>query len=67
MPEFTTSCTYELAKRHFRDLPNRRLPTVAAACGVSLTCHHDALADARACAGIAIWMEKHAWGETSDS
>ena len=34
LPEFTTSCTYELAKLHFRGLPNRQLPTVAAACGV---------------------------------
>ena len=56
VPEFTTSCTYELAKVHCHSLPNRRLPSVAAACGVSLGRHHDALEDARACAGIAIWL-----------
>ncbi|MEN9359315.1 MAG: hypothetical protein RL095_850 [Verrucomicrobiota bacterium] len=57
-PEFTTSCTYQMAVQHCQDLPNRQLPTVAAACGVELSRHHDALADARACAGIAIWMQK---------
>lgn len=35
-------------------LPNHRLQTVAAACGYDLTRHHHALADAEACAHIAM-------------
>lgn len=58
LPEFISSCTYEMAKVQCRDLPNRQLPTVAAACGVELSRHHDALADARACAGIAMKLQQ---------
>lgn len=35
-------------------LPNHQLQTVAAACGYDLTNHHHALADAEACAAIAM-------------
>lgn len=43
------------SRRHFRDiLPNHQLQTVAAACGYDLTRHHHALADAEACAAIAM-------------
>ncbi|MBO5595643.1 MAG: 3'-5' exonuclease [Bacteroidales bacterium] len=35
-------------------LPNHQLQTVAAACGYDLTRHHHALADAEACAQIAL-------------
>ena len=35
-------------------LPNHQLQTVAAACGYDLTRHHHALADAEACAHIAL-------------
>ncbi len=35
-------------------LPNHQLQTVAAACGYDLTRHHHALADAEACAAIAV-------------
>ena len=35
-------------------LPNHQLQTVAAACGYNLTQHHHALADAEACARIAL-------------
>ena len=35
-------------------LPNHQLQTVAAACGYELTNHHHALADAEACAYIAM-------------
>ena len=45
-----------LCSRHFfgRQLPNHQLHTVAAACGYDLTQHHHALADAEACAHIAL-------------
>ena len=43
------------SRRHFgRCLPNHQLHTVAAACGYSLLNHHHALADAEACAAIAL-------------
>ena len=43
------------SRRHFgRSLPNHQLHTVAAACGYSLLNHHHALADAEACASIAL-------------
>ncbi|MDD5911703.1 MAG: DNA polymerase III subunit epsilon, partial [Bacteroidales bacterium] len=35
-------------------LPNHQLQTVAAACGYDLVNHHHALADAEACAAIAV-------------
>lgn len=35
-------------------LPNHQLQTMAAACGYNLTNHHHALADAEACAYIAL-------------
>lgn len=50
-------CTLLQSKRVLRDkLPNHRLPTVATFCGYDLTQHHDALADAKACAYIALQL-----------
>ncbi len=47
--------TLAASRRHFgRSLPNHQLHTVAAACGYSLLNHHHALADAEACAAIAL-------------
>lgn len=47
--------TLAAARRVFgRRLPNHKLPTVAAACGYDLAQHHHALADAEACAAIAL-------------
>ena len=47
--------TLRASRRHFgNDLPNHQLQTVAAACGFDLTQHHHALADAEACAAIAV-------------
>ena len=37
-------------------LPNHQLHTVAAACGYDLQNHHHALADAEACAAIALYL-----------
>lgn len=48
-------CTLSGARRYFgRSLPNHQLHTVSAHCGYDLTQHHHALADARACAHIAL-------------
>lgn len=41
-------------KYYHGTLPNHQLQTVAAACGYDLTRHHHALADAEACAAIAV-------------
>ena len=39
-----------------QSLPNHQLQTVAAACGYDLQKHHHALADAEACAAIALYI-----------
>ncbi|RII42704.1 exonuclease [Galactobacter valiniphilus] len=46
-------CTVKLARRTY-DLASYSLPFAAAAAGYELTSHHEALADAEACAHIAI-------------
>ena len=54
-PGYTFYCTCRASRRTFgRSLPDHRLPTVAAACGYDLQQHHPALADAEACAAIAL-------------
>ncbi|MDR2418955.1 MAG: 3'-5' exonuclease [Treponema sp.] len=54
-PDYEFHCTYQAARHVFRnELPNHRLPAVALRCGYNLTQHHHALADAEACAVIAI-------------
>lgn len=54
-PDYVFLDTLTASRRHFgASLPNHRLPTVAAACGYSISRHHHALADAEACAHIAL-------------
>ena len=54
-PDYTFHCTCIASRRVFgRELPNHQLYTVAARCGFDLTRHHHALADAEACAAIAL-------------
>ena len=49
--------TLSAARRQFgHSLPNHQLHTVAAACGYDLQNHHHALADAEACAAIALYI-----------
>lgn len=46
---------FAASRRFFgHSLPNHQLQTVAAACGFNLENHHHALADAEACACIAM-------------
>lgn len=53
-PDYRFFCTCRASRRIFgRQLPNHRLQTVSACCGYDLTQHHNALADAEACAWIA--------------
>ena len=53
-PDYKFYCTCRAARRQLRYLPNHQLHTVAQACGYNLEHHHHALADAEACAAIAI-------------
>jgi len=54
-PEYVFHCTCRASRRMFgKALPNHQLHTVAAHCGFDLARHHHALADAEACAAIAM-------------
>lgn len=52
-PGYEFHCTLAASRRCLR-LPNHQLHTVSAACGFDLDNHHHALADAEACAAIAL-------------
>jgi DNA polymerase-3 subunit epsilon len=54
-PDYEFHCTCRASRKTFgKILHNHKLPTVAAHCGYDLTKHHHALADAEACAVIAM-------------
>ena len=53
-PDYPFFDTLAAARRALPHLPNHQLHTVAAACGYQLDHHHHALADAEACAAIAL-------------
>lgn len=54
-PGYEFHCTCVASRKVFgASLPNHRLPTVAARCGYDLKKHHNAIADAEACAAIAL-------------
>ncbi|MDR1814377.1 MAG: 3'-5' exonuclease [Tannerella sp.] len=54
-PDYQFHCTCRASRRTFgKTLPNHQLHTVAAHCGFQLDHHHNALADAEACAAIAL-------------
>ena len=52
-PDYEFHCTLAASRRNM-DLPCHQLHVVAAACGYDLENHHHALADAEACAAIAL-------------
>lgn len=52
-PDYEFYCTLAASRRTL-DLPSHQLHLVSAACGYDLTNHHHALADAEACAAIAL-------------
>ena len=52
-PQFEYSCSVQLAKAVWKDLPSYKLNRVASFLDISFN-HHDALADAYACASIVI-------------
>ena len=53
-PEYEVLDTLAASRRLQPDLENHQLQTVAAACGFQMENHHHALADAEACAWIAL-------------
>ena len=53
-PDYIFLDTLCASRRVFPDIENHQLHTVAAECGYDLTNHHHALADAEACAVIAM-------------
>lgn len=54
-PDYVFFDTLCASRRHFgKSLPNHQLHTVSAACGFDLVNHHNAIADAEACAAIAM-------------
>ena len=53
-PDYEFYDTLAASRRLLPDLENHQLDTVAAACGFPMEHHHHALADAEACAHIAI-------------
>ena len=55
-PDYEFHCTLQAARRRLRHLPDHQLHTVAAACGYIMHNHHHALADAEACAHIALQL-----------
>lgn len=56
-PNYEFYCTCRASRQILKDkLPNHQLHTVAEYCGYDLTNHHHALADAEACAAIAIQL-----------
>ncbi len=55
-PDYRFYCTLAESRRQLKHLPNHKLNTVAEDCGFILTNHHNALADAEACAEIAMQL-----------
>ena len=56
-PDYRFYDTLTAARWQFgHSLPNHQLHTVATACGYNLQRHHHALADAEACAAIALYL-----------
>lgn len=55
-PDYDFYCTLQTSRRVIKGLPNYQLHTVAARCGYELEQHHHALADAEACAQIALMV-----------
>ena len=55
-PDYPFHCTLRAARRMLKGLPNYQLHTVSQVCGYDLLNHHHALADAEACAVIALHL-----------
>ncbi len=56
VPDVAYACTYLWARRVGLQVENYRLPTLAREAGAADFDHHDAAADAAACAEVALWL-----------
>lgn len=65
LPNFRYACSLQMARKTYH-LDSYRLPAVAYAAGHEDFSHHDALADADACARIVLHMAKRHGSETID-
>lgn len=65
VPQFMFACTLAQARATKLDVANHRLPTLAEFFQVELTSHHNAAADAAACAGIMVGLARRAGHEGS--
>ena len=65
VPPLMFACTLAQARATKLDVVNHRLPTLAEFFGVTLDKHHDACADAAACAGIMVGLARRAKHEGS--
>ena len=63
-PKYQFYCTCRLSRKMYPFLVNHQLHTVAAYCGYDLRNHHHAMADAYACAHIAVTMMREKGVET---
>lgn len=63
-PNYPFYCTCRMSRKMYPFLENHQLQTVAAYCGYDLTKHHHAMADAYACAHIALTMMRERGVET---
>lgn len=53
-PPLEIACTVAMARKAMPHLRDHKLPSVCDECGITLTQHHDAAADALACAKVAL-------------
>lgn len=60
IPTITFGCSLAQSRAAGLDVANHRLPTVAEYFGVPLKNHHDACADAEACAGVMLGLARRA-------
>lgn len=65
-PPYRSLCSLQVARKAY-DLDSYRLPVAAAAAGFAEFSHHDALADARACAQIVIDAARRAGASDVDT
>jgi DNA polymerase III subunit epsilon len=65
-PPYRSLCSLQVARKTY-DLESYRLPKAAAAAGFAEFSHHDALADARACAQIVIDAAQRAGADDIDA
>ncbi|WP_345750984.1 3'-5' exonuclease [Microbacterium rhizophilus] len=66
LPAYRYACTLQVARKVYR-LPSYRLPVAAEAAGFSGFAHHDAIADALACAHILIDAARRSGADDVDA